>query len=159
MERVQSGPIPEGLRKLHDANTAARFFDWVIDNNYRERAGVTEIDQIVTASRAERGEVVSLCKELEKLGIGRFMVGRRGKPSRIEWNYDLLEISKIAIGSGSQEIETGEPKGRQPPAEARLIITVSKIPRIPIDRLAYSIARLAENLGVNQDDIDITFKV
>ena len=47
-------------------------------------AGITLVDQIVELTGQNRFDVIAAMKRLEKRGAGKFVVGRKGHPSRFE---------------------------------------------------------------------------
>lgn len=48
--------------------------------------GEITVDEVISQLGSERAEVVEAFQELERVGVGKFVVGRRGKLSRFEWN-------------------------------------------------------------------------
>ena len=40
----------------------------------------------------DRGDIIQAARTMDKLGIARFVVGRRGAPSRIEWALDTSDL-------------------------------------------------------------------
>lgn len=42
-------------------------------------------------------DYIAVFKELEAIGVGSLIIGRRGKPSRFKWNYSLKNIGEAAI--------------------------------------------------------------
>ena len=68
----------------------------------------TKLDRLEDLIRAkgvlpQRVETVSLLKGLEEAGCGRFVVGRRGSPSRFEWSVSLRSVG-LAATSGSDAV-------------------------------------------------------
>lgn len=61
-----------------------------------------------------RVQIIEALKNLEELGLGNFVTGRRGKPSRFEANIPLREIGTLASGDTHRitpdvgEIESGD---------------------------------------------------
>lgn len=49
-----------------------------------------------------RAHLVYALRVLEELGCGRFVVGRKGYPSRFEWAYDARSIGKVGMGTATQ---------------------------------------------------------
>ena len=47
-------------------------------------AGITLVDQIVELTGQNRFDVIAAMKRFEKKGMGKFVVGRKGHPSRFE---------------------------------------------------------------------------
>ncbi len=61
----------------------------------------TTVDRLEKVIQSEghspqRGDVVSLFKELESAGCGKFWVGRRGAPSRFAWDVSLRSVGRAA---------------------------------------------------------------
>ena len=42
-------------------------------------------------------EVVKASKSLESMGLGRFIKGAHGHKSRIEWNVDIVALSRTMV--------------------------------------------------------------
>lgn len=92
----------EGLRRLYSENAVARSF---LDHAaQRERDwSETSVDRALTILNeqnveATRGDVVALFRQLEQLGCGQFVVGRRGRPSRIVWSASIVSVGRAAVG-------------------------------------------------------------
>lgn len=69
----------------------------------------TKLDRLEDLIRAQgvnpqRVDIVSLLRGLEEAGCGRFVVGRRGAPSRFEWTVSLRSVG-LAATSGSDEVD------------------------------------------------------
>ena len=47
-----------------------------------------------------RAEVIDFFRELEEIGCGDFLVGRKGHPSRFEWSVELVDVGLAASGEG-----------------------------------------------------------
>jgi hypothetical protein len=47
---------------------------------------------------ANRAEIVALMKALEDVGVGKFVHGRSGHPSRFEWSTSLKSVGQAAVG-------------------------------------------------------------
>lgn len=99
----------DGLRDFYKDNSIARSFLDHAAQRERDRAE-TSVERALTILRAggvevSRGEVVNLYQEFEKFGLGKFIVGRRGKPSRFAWSVSIVSVGKAAAGE-SQTIPT-----------------------------------------------------
>jgi hypothetical protein len=66
-------------------------------------------------TKMRRPDLIKLLKDFERLQLGEFLAGRRGKPSRFKWKADSISVGKVASGaaeefawlsSGSAESET-----------------------------------------------------
>ena len=91
----------EKLRALHDSNSTAKaLFSWFAS---RQR-GATVTKVRVASKQIERSnsEIVALFKSLEGLGAGKFLAGRKGMESRIEWLHDVKSLSEKAVGQLDQ---------------------------------------------------------
>ena len=87
----------EKLRELYRSSDIAKsFFDSV--GSRQNDAHVTTVDRICDLSTGNRTDVIEFCKTLDKLQVGRFLIGRKGRKSRIEWNYSLLKVGDLARG-------------------------------------------------------------
>ena len=87
----------EKLRELYRSSDIAKsFFDSV--GSRQNDAHVTTVDRICDLSTGNRTDVIEFCKTLDKLQVGRFLIGRKGRKSRIEWNYSLLKMGDLARG-------------------------------------------------------------
>lgn len=60
-------------------------------------------------------------KELEAIGIGSIVYGRKGKADRWEWHYNLKSIAKAVINGSSDAVEKIDGKKRSK-------VVVSKMP-------------------------------
>lgn len=88
------------LAKKNETNRA--FFDRLADRSKNSR--ITTVDSVGRLTGGTRREIVELFKEMESLGLGAFVLGRKGGQSRFEWNARLTEVGQAAIGE-ADEIE------------------------------------------------------
>jgi hypothetical protein len=58
--------------------------------------------------RLKPAEAKELFEGIEVLGLGKFIVGRRGSPSRLQWQYTLSSIAAVATA----EADAFEPASR-----------------------------------------------
>ncbi len=103
-----SRTIKAGLRRIAAGNKRfAPFFQWAVEQPEGTRE--TPLDDIETAVGLSRLQAVSLCKQLQDATVGRFIAGRRGRPSRLEWNVDPRAVGAvIAQSEESPEEEIDE---------------------------------------------------
>jgi hypothetical protein len=99
---MADGVNVDGLRQFYTENAVARTF---LDHAaQRERdLSETSVDRTLAilkehAVESNRAEVVALFQRLEKLGCGQFIIGRRGRPSRLAWSASIVSIGKAAVG-------------------------------------------------------------
>ena len=85
------------LQRLYaDSITARSLLDWF---STRERgAKSTKVDRAETVTGQYYYDIITVFKEMDKIGIGTFKVGRKGHDSRMEWDFDIISIGKIAKG-------------------------------------------------------------
>jgi hypothetical protein len=70
----------------HNAPTAPTKEKQMNTNPTREaiEAGITLVDELVQLTSLKRGDVIQACRRMEKKGLGKLVVGRKGHPSRFE---------------------------------------------------------------------------
>lgn len=120
----QSSVNVERLKRLYTTNTCAK----ALLNHAAKRknnANTTNVDRLLARIVNEENTVVSrqqlieVLRELEKLGCGRFVTGRRGQPSRFEWAVQITSLGKaatgeaavVAVAEASSETEDAEEVG------------------------------------------------
>jgi hypothetical protein len=98
----------KALRALYQGDKIARaFLDYAAR---RQRNAVeTPVDRVRMNLRhegcsASRKDTIDLFRKLVDLGCGEFVVGRRGKESRLQWSVGLVSVGRAASGE-SEEIE------------------------------------------------------
>ena len=103
---AQKGNIDvKGLASLYQNNTAARaFFEYAACRQRNTRTTPIERIQKVLGQEVSRSELIGLFKELGKMGCGHFVAGRKGHPTRFEWQVGLVSVGRAACGE-SEEIE------------------------------------------------------
>lgn len=106
---------------------------------FRKRArSVTNIGHLKTQLEQMDGPIagrdyMDFWRGLEEAGAGSVILGRRGRYTRFEWNYSLLDIAKIAIEGKEAEIERLAFK-RHPNAEVKPSIVVDEVPVVKIGK-------------------------
>ncbi len=95
-------PNIDTLRQLYRDNPAAKaFFDHAAR---RERdQSETKVDRILVRLRADghefrRHEIIDLFRKMQDQGLGQFVEGRHGWPSRFVWSTGLTSVGRAAIG-------------------------------------------------------------
>lgn len=95
-------PNIEALRQLYIENPVAKaFFDHAAK---RERdQWETKVDRIIFLLKADghdfrRREIIELFRQMQEQGLGQFVEGRRGWPSRFVWNTGMTSVGRAAIG-------------------------------------------------------------
>ncbi|CAB3800725.1 hypothetical protein LMG28688_05217 [Paraburkholderia caffeinitolerans] len=104
------------IRALADESEINRqFFDRLANRSKNSR--VTTVDHVVRFTRGSRREVVDLFRAMTELGLGEFVLGRKGAPSRFEWQARLTEVGQAAIGE-ADEVELVEADELEDDADA-----------------------------------------
>lgn len=85
------------LRKMYAASKlATKFFDYLAysKNSFKTNS----VRYLQNELESDYYDLISILKELDKCNFGDFIVGRKGKESRIEWNYFSKSIGSVAAG-------------------------------------------------------------
>lgn len=102
-----------GLKKLYHENEVARaLFDHFASRTNDSRA--TKLDRAVAVLaardvRASVADVREVFRQLEQLGCGRYVIGRRGHPSRFIWTAGLVSVGQVASGEDVEIEEVRTP--------------------------------------------------
>jgi hypothetical protein len=101
-KEMANGVNVGGLRDLYKSNAIGSTFldraaqrDWDCGETTVERAQTMLRDH---GTEASRGDIVDLYQQLEQLGCGKFIVGRKHKHSRFAWNVSISSVGKAAAG-------------------------------------------------------------
>ena len=83
------------LQDLYESNQAARsLLDYYAE---RERSSKkTSVDRAEFVTGEDYYDLVAVFKKLESIGVGKFLVGRKGHESRMVWDYDVVSIGQAA---------------------------------------------------------------
>lgn len=99
---VPKMPNIEAIRLFYNEDPVARaFFDHAAR---RERdQSETKVDRILVRLRADghefrRREIIELFRKMQDQGLGQFVEGRHGWPSRFVWSTGLTSVGRAAIG-------------------------------------------------------------
>lgn len=145
--------VVRNIASLYAKKTEARFlFD---SFSQRERdASYTTIARLEKVTGLDRTEAIEFAKELENAGCGKYIVGRRGGVSRIEWHYSCISLGRAASGktedvakvdkNSQADAEPGELPGDVDP---NLTLTISQAKEI-----------LARSLAIPVESIEIIIK-
>lgn len=101
----------EGLRHL--AWARPEFLDFFKHLSSRQRnRGTLDLDTLLDnvpdngrPSHEMRRLGIEFFKELDKLDLGEFRIGRRGKPTRFNWSVPMVEVGQAVVPN---EIASGE---------------------------------------------------
>lgn len=76
----------------------------------------TSVERAARKAGVDYSSMLQVFRELDEIGVGRFIPGRHGHASRISWHYSIQSLGKIALGKGrkldsvSPDAETEEPE-------------------------------------------------
>lgn len=86
--------------------SAAQLFEYLAfaDTEYKTNSA----PYLSNVTGVDYYKLINILKHLDSQEIGDFVVGRKGKDSRITWAYSPKSIGKVAIGKSS--VFTGVPK-------------------------------------------------
>ena len=115
-----SRTIKSAVRRIAGSNKRfGPFFSWAADQPEGTRE--TELDTIESQVGLSRLQAVALCKQLQEATVGRFVAGRRGRPSRLEWNLDPRAVGAVIVqAEGDAQVdETDGGDGDDAPAPSR----------------------------------------
>ncbi len=141
-----SDKIVRPLREMYKEPGAKAFFDWAAG---RERdAAQTRIAVIADRTGMAEHEARDLVYRLEELKCCEFIVGRKGHPSRVRWDYSLIGMGQAARGDSNQVEEIDpEVEGADADLLTEMPLTIPEAKR-----------RLAETFGVDPSAIEISVK-
>jgi hypothetical protein len=89
-----------GLRAAYDEDPSVRIIiDHFAARQYNQN--ITELDTLRnklehTGTPVEKATLVRALRRLDALGVGRFLLGRRGQPTRFEWHEKSLTVRSLA---------------------------------------------------------------
>jgi hypothetical protein len=102
-----SGTDVAGLRAAYAEDLAVRaIVDHFASRQYNQN--VTELDALRSklernGTPIEKSDLIRALRRMDALGVGRFLVGRRGQPTRFEWHEKSLTMHKLATDQSSAQ--------------------------------------------------------
>lgn len=89
-----------GLKRLYRGNSTAKLLLDYLASRDRNRAN-THFDRVLgiltqTDQPPTRQSLRDVFRKFETLGVGRFVIGRRGHPTRFEWTTPLIDVGTTA---------------------------------------------------------------
>lgn len=75
---------------------ARRLFDWLSER--RKDITETSVDRASWMAQSQPYEIIRLFRELEEIGCGTFILGRKGWKTRFRWNYSVRSLGETAKG-------------------------------------------------------------
>jgi hypothetical protein len=84
-----------------------RIFDYLASRS--NNATETKVDRLSTVTGLSRSRIVEFMRKLERIGLGEFIVGRKGAQSRFRWQVGLISVGQVA-STESDQISTDAPE-------------------------------------------------
>src|SRR6266566_8268956 len=148
------------IKNLYGDNECAKaILDYASSRS--RNSSVTNVDRLTWVISRDgrtfsRREVIEVLKALENLGCGKFVIGRRGQPSRFEWEVQMIGVGKVARGDHAEIAPLSE--GEELPEETeddemreglirhsyKLRLDVTLTLDLPIDLTSKEAVRLSE---------------
>src|ERR1035441_6542730 len=97
---ARAGTDIPGLRAAYGEDTAVRIIiDHFASRQYNQNT--TELDTLRnklehSGTPVEKPALIHALRRLDALGVGRFLLGRRGQPTRFEWHEKSLTVRSLA---------------------------------------------------------------
>jgi hypothetical protein len=88
-----------------------KLFDWAAKQRFSKESTAEQIEQ---GAKVTHAFVIAAMKDLEELGFGKFVLGRRGSKSRMIWNVGLGDLGRCAQG---KNVDFNEPEPVESPLE------------------------------------------
>jgi hypothetical protein len=89
--------LSDGLKNLCAASDAARKLMESFTSRTKD-ARETTVERAAWLAGADYGEMLAAFRQLDALGAGRFIPGRHGYKSRMEWNFSIRSLGQVAQG-------------------------------------------------------------
>lgn len=101
------------LRELYrKSDVGKELFDHFASRTNDSRETKLDRARAVLVARGARASIADLrefFRQLEHLGCGRYVIGRRGHPSRFIWTAGLVSVGQVASGKGVDVEEVRSP--------------------------------------------------
>jgi hypothetical protein len=150
--------LPQELRDLYKKGQGRReLFDaW---STYTNRISETPADRAMGLTGMSYEAVITLFKELDELGIGKFKLGRKGAKTRIVWHYAPRTVGDVAKGASNQLEAYFDDQGEEPPSEE--LEQSAEIPDVRDSHalIAQAKKELAAKLRILPEHITITVNI
>ena len=98
----------KAVSRLYKQNECAKgLLDHLAGRSYNSaESTVDRLEQVLRSAGLEcsRRDIVGVLKELERLGCGAFVIGRRGAASRFQWRVQMASLGRTARGEGTDVV-------------------------------------------------------
>lgn len=143
--------IIRAIRALYEAQEWAQmlFDHWA---NFKRNPKETAVSQLTRQLNVTTTEATAYAKELAEAGCGKYVVGRKGNESRIQWTYTCSSLGQAATGQtddlvGFADEADGAVEEEPPAAQVPDTLTIAQAKEA-----------LARTFGVSPDQIEIIIK-
>jgi len=123
-------PNLEGIRSLYGDNLTARacIDDWAQRTNSQRETSVhrTLANLRNSGNEVVRSDVIKVFRKIAELGYGRFVTGRGGQHTRLEWSGDMVEIARSVTSGRDAARNVRKYSRRTPNANGGLLSIDSK---------------------------------
>jgi hypothetical protein len=97
--------IPMRLQRLYRDEKIKEFLDRIAETRFDDRKPVTTVEEIEDKLGWSRSDAVRVLSELGSKGkVGKYSLGRRGSPTRLEWSYKPLSVAACARGEAEDPL-------------------------------------------------------
>lgn len=125
---------------------------------YRDELNLRKFKRDLTkkGEKIVADEYLETFKMLQDLGVGALVIGRRGKPNRFIWDYDLKAVAKNGVGKSSEPIKHlhAEPlKVKRGPGRPRKVNVMVSTPSIKATSPQSISITINLKPGVNSSDV------
>lgn len=94
------------LREIYHENEWTKpFFEWAAAR--QKDANVTTIERLESLTDINYYDLVKLARMLEEIGVVKFVSGRKGFKSRIEWKFSVKNVGAASMGETDKLQEVG----------------------------------------------------
>lgn len=89
--------VTANLQALCAANDAAKRLFTAFAQRQKDSRETT-VDRAAWIAGIDYSSMLQLFRRLHEVGVGRFIPGRHGYSSRMEWNFSIRSLGKVAQG-------------------------------------------------------------
>ena len=104
MNSLTEHVVAKKIRGLASSSEAANRLFEIFARRKKDSKQMT-VERAAKLAACDYRSMTQIFKELDEIGVGKFVVGRRGHPSRIEWSYSIQSLGEIAEGQIDQPQE------------------------------------------------------
>lgn len=139
------------LKRIADANPTAEVVatSLALRERLRHFSDIrrTKMDLIKNGEKIVDNDYKKFWKDLESLGVGSIVYGRKGNPDRFEWHYNLKSVASAVIEGKDLELSRIDFKSAKKPEMIRTPIKLVK-PSVT-ERNVYIMLRDGISLNLN----------